>query len=151
MMKGPLTNRAILLVEDNPSDVDLTKRAFEKRNLVNTLVVVRDGQEALDYLFGVGAYAGRDVADVPACILLDLKLPKVDGVTVLQTIKSDARTRMIPVIVLTSSNEPRDIKACYGMGTNSYIRKPVDFDEFVEAVSHLGLYWLVLNEPPPMA
>jgi len=150
-MKGPLTNRAILLVEDNPSDVDLTKRAFEKRNLVNTLVVVRDGQEALDYLFGVGAYAGRDVADVPACILLDLKLPKVDGVTVLQTIKSDARTRMIPVIVLTSSNEPRDIKACYGMGTNSYIRKPVDFDEFVEAVSHLGLYWLVLNEPPPMA
>ncbi|MGA7743026.1 MAG: response regulator [Polyangia bacterium] len=151
MMKGPLTNRAILLVEDNPSDVDLTKRAFEKRNLVNTLVVVRDGQEALDYLFGVGAYAGRDVADVPACILLDLKLPKVDGVTVLQTIKSDARTRMIPVIVLTSSNEPRDIKACYGLGTNSYIRKPVDFDEFVEAVSHLGLYWLVLNEPPPMA
>ncbi|MGO9664196.1 MAG: response regulator [Polyangia bacterium] len=150
-MKGPLTNRAILLVEDNPSDVDLTKRAFEKRNLVNTLVVVRDGQEALDYLFGVGAYAGRDVADVPACILLDLKLPKVDGVTVLQTIKSDARTRMIPVIVLTSSNEPRDIKACYGLGTNSYIRKPVDFDEFVEAVSHLGLYWLVLNEPPPMA
>jgi two-component system response regulator len=151
MMKGPLTNRAILLVEDNPSDVDLTKRAFEKRNLVNTLVVVRDGQEALDYLFGVGAYAGRDVADVPACILLDLKLPKVDGVTVLQTIKSDARTRMIPVIVLTSSNEPRDIKACYGLGTNSYIRKSVDFDEFVEAVSHLGLYWLVLNEPPPMA
>jgi len=151
MMKGPLTNRAILLVEDNPSDVDLTKRAFEKRNLVNTLVVIRDGQEALDYLFGVGAYAGRDVADVPACILLDLKLPKVDGVTVLQTIKSDARTRMIPVIVLTSSNEPRDIKACYGLGTNSYIRKPVDFDEFVEAVSHLGLYWLVLNEPPPMA
>jgi len=150
-MKGPLTNRAILLVEDNPSDVDLTKRAFEKRNLVNTLVVVRDGQEALDYLFGVGAYAGRDVADVPACILLDLKLPKVDGVTVLQTIKSDARTRMIPVVVLTSSNEPRDIKACYGLGTNSYIRKPVDFDEFVEAVSHLGLYWLVLNEPPPMA
>ena len=150
-MRKPLTNRAILLVEDNPSDVDLTKRAFEKRNLVNTLVVARDGQEALDYLFGAGAYAGRDVVDVPACILLDLKLPKVDGVTVLQTIKSDQRTRMIPVIVLTSSNEPRDLKACYGLGTNSYIRKPVDFDEFVEAISQLGLYWLVLNEPPPVA
>jgi two-component system response regulator len=150
-MRQPLTNRAILLVEDNPSDVDLTKRAFEKKNLANTLVVARDGQDALDYLFGAGAYAGRDVADPPACILLDLKLPKVDGVTVLQTIKSDPRTRMIPVVVLTSSNEPRDIKACYGLGTNSYIRKPVDFDEFVEAVSHLGLYWLVLNEPPPVA
>ena len=146
----PLTNRAILLVEDNPSDVDLTKRAFEKKNLANPLVVARDGQEALDYLFGAGAYAGRDVADRPACVLLDLKLPKVDGVTVLQTIKSDQRTRMIPVIVLTSSNEPRDLKACYGLGTNSYIRKPVDFDEFVEVVSHLGLYWLVLNEPPPV-
>lgn len=150
-MRQPLTNRAILLVEDNPSDVDLTKRAFEKKNLANTLVVARDGQDALDYLFCAGAYAGRDVADVPACILLDLKLPKVDGVTLLQTIKSDPRTRMIPVVVLTSSNEPRDIKACYGLGTNSYIRKPVDFDEFVEAVSHLGLYWLVLNEPPPVA
>jgi len=150
-MRQPVNNRAILLVEDNPSDVDLTKRAFEKKNLANTLVVARDGQDALDYLFGAGAYAGRDVADPPACILLDLKLPKVDGVTVLQTIKSDPRTRMIPVVVLTSSNEPRDIKACYGLGTNSYIRKPVDFDEFVEAVSHLGLYWLVLNEPPPVA
>jgi two-component system, response regulator len=149
-MRQPLTNRAILLVEDNPSDVDLTKRAFEKKNLANTLVVARDGQDALDYLFGSGAYAGRDVADVPACILLDLKLPKVDGMTVLQTIKSDERTRMIPVIVLTSSNEPRDLKTCYGLGTNSYIRKPVDFDEFVEAVSHLGLYWLVLNQPPPV-
>ncbi|SRR5450759_888625 len=149
-MRQPPTNRAILLVEDNPSDVELTKRAFEKKNLANTLVVARDGQDALDYLFGAGTYAGRDVADVPACILLDLKLPKVDGVTVLQTIKADARTRMIPVIVLTSSNEPKDIKACYGLGTNSYIRKPVDFDEFVEAVSHLGLYWLVLNEPPPV-
>ena len=148
-MRKPLTNRAILLVEDNPSDVDLTKRAFEKKNLANTLVVAHDGQDALDYLFGVGAYAGRDVADVPACILLDLKLPKVDGVTVLQTIKGDERTRMIPVVILTSSNEPQDIKACYALGTNSYIRKPVDFDEFVEAVSHLGLYWLMLNEPPP--
>ena len=150
-MQAPVTNRVILLVEDNPSDVDLTKRAFEKKHLANTLVVARDGQDALDYLFGVGAYAGRNVADLPACILLDLKLPKVDGVTVLQTIKSDPRTRMIPVVVLTSSNEPRDIKACYGLGTNSYIRKPVDFDECVEAVSHLGLYWLVLNEPPPVA
>ena len=150
-MRQPVTNRAILLVEDNPSDVNLTKRAFEKKNLANALVVAHDGQEALDYLFGAGAYAGRDIANLPACILLDLKLPKVDGVTVLQTIKGDERTRMIPVIVLTSSNEPRDLKACYGLGTNSYIRKPVDFDEFVEVVSHLGLYWLMLNEPPPTA
>jgi len=150
-MRQPLTNRAILLVEDNPSDVDLTKRAFEKKNLLNTLVVVHDGQEALDYLFGVGPYAGRNIADLPACVLLDLKLPKVDGVSVLKTIKTDARTRMIPVIVLTSSNEPRDVLTCYDLGTNSYIRKPVDFDEFVEAVSHLGLYWLMLNQPPPMA
>ena len=149
-MRQALTNKAILLVEDNPSDVNLTRRAFEKKNLANTLVVARDGQDALDYLFGAGAHAGRNVADLPACILLDLKLPKIDGVTVLQTIKSDGRTRMIPVIVLTSSNEPQDIKACYALGTNSYIRKPVDFDEFVEAVSHLGLYWLVLNEPPPV-
>ena len=148
-MQAPVTPRVILLVEDNPSDVDLTKRAFEKKHLANSLVIARDGQDALDYLFGVGAHAGRNVADVPACILLDLKLPKVDGVTVLQTIKNDERTRMIPTIVLTSSNEPQDIKACYGLGTNRYIRKPVDFDEFVEAVSHLGLYWLVLNEPPP--
>jgi two-component system response regulator len=149
-MRQPPTNRAILLVEDNPSDVDLTKRAFERRNLVNTLVVANDGRAALDYLTGVGLHAGRDVGDVPACILLDLKLPKVDGVTVLRTIKNDARLRMIPVIVLTSSNEPRDLKACYDLGTNSYIRKPVDFDEFVEAISQLGLYWLVLNEPPPV-
>jgi two-component system response regulator len=148
MARSP-TVKSILLVEDNPSDVNLTKRAFEKKNLANALVVAKDGQEALDYLFGTGPHAGRDLADPPACILLDLSLPKVDGVTVLQTIKSDARTRMIPVIVLTSSNEPQDLKACYGLGTNSYIRKPVDFDEFVEAVSHLGLYWLVLNEPPP--
>jgi two-component system response regulator len=149
-MRQPMTNRPILLVEDNPSDVDLTKRAFEKKNLANPLVVAHDGQEALDYLLATGPHAGREVADLPACILLDLKLPKVDGVTVLRTIKADERTRMIPVIVLTSSNEPQDIKACYGLGTNSYIRKPVDFDEFVEAVSHLGLYWLVLNEPPPV-
>jgi two-component system response regulator len=149
-MRQPMTNRPILLVEDNPSDVDLTKRAFEKKNLANPLVVAHDGQEALDYLLATGPHAGREVADMPACILLDLKLPKVDGVTVLRTIKADERTRMIPVIVLTSSNEPQDIKACYGLGTNSYIRKPVDFDEFVEAVSHLGLYWLVLNEPPPV-
>ena len=150
-MKEPATNRVILLVEDNPSDVDLTKRAFEKKHLANTLVVARDGQDALDYLFGAGAYAGRNVADLPACILLDLKLPRVDGVTVLQTIKNDKRTRMIPVIVLTSSDEPRDVLKCYDLGTNSYIRKPVDFDGFVEAVSHLGLYWLVLNQPPPVA
>jgi two-component system response regulator len=149
-MQQPLTNRPILLIEDNPSDVDLTKRAFEKRNLANSLIVVRDGQEALDYLFGSGAYAGRDVADVPACILLDLNLPKVDGVTVLKTIKADERTRMIPTIVLTSSSVPQDIKACYGLGSNSYIRKPVNFDQFVEVVSHLGLYWLMLNEPPPV-
>jgi two-component system response regulator len=150
-MQESVTPRVILLVEDNPSDVDLTKRAFEKKHLANTLVVARDGQDALDYLFGVGSYAGRNIANVPACILLDLKLPKVDGMTVLQTIKSDKRTRLIPVIVMTSSNEPRDVLTCYDLGTNSYIRKPVNFDEFVEAVSHLGLYWLVLNQPPLVA
>ena len=149
-MRKPLTNRAILLVEDNPSDVDLTKRAFEKE---------KPHQHAGGRSRRAGSarlpvwrwrVRGAGCRRPPACILLDLKLPKVDGVTVLQTIKSDQRTRMIPVIVLTSSNEPRDLKACYGLGTNSYIRKPVDFDEFVEAVSHLGLYWLVLNEPPPV-
>jgi len=146
-MHDPLTNRPILLVEDNASDVGLTQRAFEKKHLANPLVVAHDGQEALDYLFGTDS---RDAGTLPACILLDLKLPKVDGLTVLKAIKADERTRMIPVIVLTSSNESQDVKACYGLGTNSYIRKPVDFDAFVEAVSHLGLYWLVLNEPPPV-
>ena len=141
--------KMILLVEDNPSDVDLTKRALAKNNVANELVVVRDGQEALDFLFGTGSHAGRDTSAQPVIILLDLRLPKVDGLTVLKTLKSDARTRRIPVVVLTTSKEDQDMIQAYDLGVNSYIRKPVDFAEFVLAVNHLGIYWLVINEPPP--
>jgi CheY-like chemotaxis protein len=141
--------KMILLVEDNPSDVDLTKRALAKNNVANELVVARDGQEALDFLFGAGAFAGRDTLDQPVIVLLDLRLPKVDGLTVLKTLKTDERTRRIPVVVLTTSKEDQDMIAAYDLGVNSYIRKPVDFAEFVLAVNHLGIYWLVINEPPP--
>jgi two-component system response regulator len=144
-----MTDKKILLVEDNPSDVKLTQRALEKNNLLNKLVVAIDGQDALDYLFGGGKYSGRDVADQPSIILLDLKLPKIDGLTVLQRIRDDARTRLIPVIILTTSTEEMDLARAYELGANSYIRKPVDFKEFVGAVAQLGFYWLVLNEPPP--
>jgi CheY-like chemotaxis protein len=143
-------NKVILLVEDNPSDAGLTKRAFEKHRIHNELVVVEDGQEALDYLFGTGAYAGRDIKAFPSVVLLDLKLPKVDGLEVLKRIRAHDLTRRLPVVVLTSSREEQDVAMSYDLGANSYIRKPVDFQQFAEAVRTLGLYWLVLNEPPPL-
>ncbi|HEX9427599.1 MAG TPA: response regulator [Candidatus Polarisedimenticolia bacterium] len=142
---------AILLVEDNPDDEALTVRALEKNNITNDLVVARDGAEALDYLFGTGAHAGRDPQNLPRVVLLDLNLPKVDGLEVLKRVRADPRTRLAPIVVLTSSKEERDMVESYGRGANSYIRKPVDFDQFVEAVRQLGLYWLVLNEHPPQA
>lgn len=138
----------ILLVEDNPDDEALTMRAFKKSHLANDVIVARDGVEALDYLFGTGAYEGRDVADKPHLILLDLKLPRLDGMDVLERIRSDERVKLIPVVVLTSSREQEDLVRSYALGANSYIRKPVDFNQFVHAVQQLGLYWLVLNESP---
>ena len=135
----------ILLVEDNPDDEALTRRAFDRSNVVNSLDVVRDGQEALDYLFGNGEPAKA----APALILLDLKLPKVDGLEVLKRIRAHDRTKLIPVVILTSSREETDLVAGYGNGANSYVRKPVDFDQFSESVRQLGLYWLVVNEAPP--
>jgi two-component system response regulator len=139
----------ILLVEDNPDDEELTIRALKKNNIRNDVVVAHDGAEALDYLFGTGTHAGRDASLLPQIVLLDLKLPKVDGLGVLRTIRGDARTRRVPVVILTSSKEERDLLEGYDLGTNSYIRKPVDFTAFTEAVRQLGLYWLVLNESPP--
>jgi two-component system, response regulator len=144
-----MNSRTILLVEDNPSDVALTKRALEKNRIVNDITVAEDGQEALDYLWGGGKYSGRDLTDMPSVILLDLKLPKVDGHSVLKRIRADERTRRLPVVILTSSNEEQDIAASYDLGVNSYIRKPVDFEHFADCVKNLGLYWLIINEPPP--
>lgn len=138
----------ILLVEDNPNDVELTLRALKKNNLTNSVHVVKDGAEALDYIFAIGAYASRDINHPPKVILLDLKLPKVDGLEVLRRIKADERTKVIPVVVLTSSKEERDLVESYKLGANSYIAKPVDFDSFVKAVAELGIYWLLLNQPP---
>ncbi len=138
----------ILLVEDNPDDVELTLLAFQKNKLANRIHVVRDGAEALDFLFCKGAYSGRRIEEHPNVVLLDLKLPKVDGLEVLRSMKGDARTRSIPVVVLTTSREDRDIEESYRLGVNSYIVKPVDFEQFTEAVRHLGLYWLLLNQPP---
>lgn len=140
----------ILLVEDNPDDVLLTKRAFKKSNILNELVVARDGVEALDYLFGTGAYEGRDLSIMPVLILLDLRLPKLDGIDVLRRIRDDERTKLIPVVVLTTSKEQKDLIESYSLGANSYISKPVDFDQFVHAVRQLGLYWVLLNVPPPI-
>ena len=140
----------ILLVEDSPSDVELTLHAFNKHNLTNQIHVVRDGAEALDFLFCTGPYASRDANARPKVILLDLKLPKVDGLEVLRRVKADNRTRSIPVVVLTSSGEERDLVESYALGVNSYIRKPVDFEQFTEAVRLVGLYWLLLNQPPTM-
>lgn len=144
-----MTDKVILLVEDNPSDIGLTKRAFKKNAIGNELVVAEDGQEALDYLFGAGAHTGRDVTTTPMLVLLDLKLPRVDGLEVLRRIRADPRTRRIPVVILTSSSEEHDLAASYDLGTNSYIRKPVDFQQFADVIKQLGMYWLVINEPPP--
>lgn len=138
----------ILLVEDNPNDVTLTLRALRRHNLSNRIHVVRDGAEALEFIFGTGAYAEHGLEPAPKVILLDLKLPKVDGLEVLQRIKTDSRTRVIPVVVLTSSREQRDIIESYQLGVNSYIVKPVDFEQFTEAMRQLGLYWVLLNQPP---
>jgi two-component system response regulator len=146
-----MEQRFILLVEDNPDDVDLTLRALKKHNVQNDVVVVRDGAEALDYLFVTGNYASRDNDIMPAVILLDLKLPKIDGLEVLRRIRADERTKLLPVVILTSSKEEQDLVNGYKLGANSYIRKPVDFVQFSEAIRQLGLYWLILNEPPPKA
>jgi len=141
--------KSIFLIEDNISDIDLTRRAFARGRISNPLLIAEDGQEALDLIFCQGEHANRDVAELPALILLDLKLPKVDGLEVLRQIRADQRTRRIPVVILTSSREEEDVVMAYDLGANSFIRKPVDFLQFAKAVVHLGLYWLVLNEPPP--
>jgi len=144
-----MREKVILLVEDNPDDEALTLRAFRKNNIANEVVVARDGAEALDRVFGAGAHAGKPLDPEPALVLLDLKLPKVDGLEVLRRLRADERTKLLPVVVLTSSKEEQDVVRSYRLGANSYIRKPVDFDQFVQAVKELGLYWLVLNEAPP--
>jgi two-component system response regulator len=141
--------KTILLVEDNPDDVDLTLRAFERNNIVNTIVVARDGVEALDYLLARGAYVDRDAADTPAVILLDLKLPRIDGLKVLEIVRADPVIGLTPIVILTSSSEEQDRLRGYSLGANSYVQKPVDFDRFSDAARQLGLYWLVLNEAPP--
>jgi CheY-like chemotaxis protein len=141
----------ILLVEDNSDDEALTLRALKKNNINNEIVVARDGVEALDYLFATGSYAARDPTVMPQVVLLDLKLPRIDGLEVLKRMRADERTRLVPVVILTSSNEERDRIAGYGLGANSYVRKPVDFGQFVESVRQLGLYWLILNIPAPVA
>jgi two-component system response regulator len=138
----------ILLVEDNSSDAEMTIRALKKKNISNNIVHLKDGAEALDFIFGMGQYEGRDTDKQPKIILLDLKMPKVNGLEVLQTLKSDDRTKKIPIVVLTSSKEDPDIKKCYELGVNSYIVKPVGFDNFTTAISELGVYWLLLNQPP---
>ena len=142
-------SKTILLVEDNPDDAKLTLRAFKRNNMLNPIVVARDGVEALDILFARGAYAERAGKPLPALILLDLKLPKLDGLGVLRAVRGDERTRLIPVVILTSSKEEQDLVHSYSLGANSYVRKPVDFGEFVEAVRVLGIYWLMTNQPPP--
>jgi two-component system response regulator len=141
-------NKYILLVEDNPDDIELTLRALRKNNILNEVVVAKDGVEALDFLFATGKCESCDIDNMPHVILLDLKLPKVDGLEVLRKIRTNERTRLLPVVILTSSSEEQDLVTSYKLGANSYIRKPIDFNKFIEAVGQLGLYWLVLNEPP---
>ena len=146
-----MRDKIILLVEDNPDDELLTLRALRKNNVLNKVVVARDGVEALDYLFGTGGHSGRDTAVMPQLILLDLKLPKIDGLEVLKRLRADERTRLLPVVILTSSREEQDMLDGYGFGANSYVRKPVNFEQFVQAIEQLKLYWLILNEAPPAA
>jgi CheY-like chemotaxis protein len=143
-----MKNKIILLVEDNPDDVKLTLRALKKSNISNKVIVVGDGVEALDYLFGTGKFAGHDIGLLPQVVLLDLKMPKLDGLEVLHRIRANERTKLLPVVILTTSSEDKDRVESYKLGANSYIRKPVDFNQFVDAVQQLGLYWLVLNEAP---
>ena len=147
--RNDMKKKIILLVEDNPDDVELTVRILKQNNVLNEVVVVNDGAEALDYLFGTGAYAGRDMSVMPTVILLDLRLPKIDGLEVLRKLRADERTKIIPVVVLTSSKEERDLVDSYSLGANSYVRKPLDSAEFENAVRQLGLFWLLVNEPPP--
>ena len=144
-----MPDRYILLVEDNPDDEELTLLSLRKNSLAHEIIVVRDGAEAIDFLFGQGQYAGRDVSQMPAVVLLDLKLPKLDGLGVLKRLKADERTRMLPIVVLTSSSQDADVIASYHLGANSYVRKPINFADFTEAVRQLHLYWLVLNQPAP--
>jgi two-component system, response regulator len=145
-----MENKIILLVEDNLDDVDLTIHAFKKNNIKNEIQVVYDGAEALDYLFGIGKYADRDLSIMPTLILLDIKLPKIDGLEVLRRLRENKLTQLIPVVILTSSKEEQDVINGYRLGVNSYVRKPVNFNQFAEAVNSLGLYWLLLNEAPPI-
>jgi two-component system, response regulator len=145
-----MENKTILLVEDNLDDVELTLHALKKNKIKNSVTVAHDGVEALDFLFGRGQYAGRNLTVMPTVILLDLKLPRVDGLEVLRQIRANERTKLLPVVILTSSKEEQDVVQGYSLGVNSYVRKPVDFNQFAEAVNHLGLYWLLLNETPPI-
>ncbi|MBI5694265.1 MAG: response regulator [Nitrospirae bacterium] len=145
-----MKDKRILLVEDNPDDVELTLRALKKNNILNEVVVARDGVEAVDYVFGTGSYEGRDISELPMIVLLDLKLPRMDGIEVLKMLRENEATKMLPVIILTSSKEESDLIKGYSLGCNSYIRKPVDFTQFSDTVRQIGLYWLLLNVPPPM-
>lgn len=144
-----MNSKVILLVDDNPGDVELTKLALRREHITNEVIVAEDGQEALDYMFGTGAYEGRDISEMPAIILLDLNLPVIDGIEVLRSLRAAEKTRRQLIIILSSSKEERDLTTCYDLGANSYIRKPVDFIQFVSAIKYLGLYWLDINEAPP--
>ncbi|MFA6221238.1 MAG: response regulator [Desulfomonilaceae bacterium] len=145
-----MKDKIILLVEDSPDDITLTLRSLRKNNILNEVVVAKDGVEALDYLFGTGIYAGRDTSVTPVVTLLDLKLPKIDGLEVLKRVRGNERTKLIPIVILTSSKQESDLINGYSLGANSYIRKPVDFEQFNEAIRQLGLYWILLNESPPL-